>query len=77
LNNNFLIITISLMYHHSNVSILFADIVGFTSLSSKISAESLVWLLNSIFLDFDNLVDKVDGIEKIKTIGDCYMLCAG
>ena len=65
------------MYHHQNVSILFADIVGFTSLSSQISAESLVWLLNSIFLDFDNLVEKMDGVEKIKTIGDCYVLCAG
>lgn len=66
----------SLMYHHQNVSILYADIVGFTHFSSGVPAESLVWLLNSIFLDFDNLVE-TEQLEKIKTLGDCYVLCAG
>lgn len=59
-----------------DVSILFADINGFTSLSEKVSAYSLVDLLNEIFSEFDKLTDKY-GIEKIKTIGDCYMAAAG
>jgi len=66
----------SLMYQHQDVSILFADIVGFTHFSSGVPAETLVWLLNSIFLDFDNLIEN-ENLEKIKTIGDCYVLCAG
>jgi len=66
----------SLMYSHDNVSIFFADIVGFTKFSSSVSAETLVTILNSIFLGFDNLVDE-EHLEKIKTIGDCYVLCAG
>ena len=64
------------MYQHDNVSVLFADIVGFTKFSTSVSAETLVWLLNTIFLYFDNLVEK-EQLEKIKTIGDCYVLCAG
>jgi len=66
----------SLMYQHENVSILYADLVGFTSLSSKVSVEGLVWLLNSIFSDFDRIMEK-ESIEKVKTIGDCYVVCAG
>lgn len=66
----------SLMYPHDRVSIFFADIVGFTKFSSSVSAETLVTLLNTIFSRFDNLVDD-EQIEKIKTVGDCYVLCAG
>jgi PAS domain S-box-containing protein len=58
------------------VSVLFADIVGFTQLSSQISAEELVNLLNQIFSAFDHLVDR-HGLEKIKTIGDAYMVVSG
>lgn len=53
-------------------AILFADIVGFTSMSSKITATELVQLLNEIFLEFDSLAAQLH-VEKIKTIGDCYM----
>lgn len=60
----------------SDVTILFADIVGFTPLSSSLPPERLVELLNQIFSSFDCLTEKYD-IEKIKTIGDSYMVAAG
>lgn len=59
-----------------SVSVLFADIVGFTKLSSEISAIDLVSTLNIIFKAFDGLVER-HGLEKIKTIGDAYMVVAG
>ncbi len=58
------------------VSILFADIVGFTPLSSRLLPIDLVNLLNQIFSEFDALADEL-GLEKIKTIGDAYMVVAG
>ncbi|OGP53180.1 MAG: hypothetical protein A2W66_00735 [Deltaproteobacteria bacterium RIFCSPLOWO2_02_56_12] len=60
----------------SEVTILFADIVDFTGLSSHTSPEKLVELLNKVFSMFDQLAEK-HGVEKIKTIGDAYMACAG
>lgn len=59
-----------------DVSILFADIVGFTELSSQRSPQSLVKLLNHIFSMFDQLSEQY-GLEKIKTIGDAYMVVGG
>jgi len=58
------------------VTVLFADIVGFTKFSESVSAEVLVGLLNDIFTRFDGIADN-RGIEKIKTIGDSYMAVAG
>ena len=58
------------------VSILFADIVGFTPLSAQLSPIQVVELLNYIFSAFDALADQF-GLEKIKTIGDAYMVVAG
>jgi class 3 adenylate cyclase len=58
------------------VSVLFADIVGFTSLSSRTSPEALVTMLNELFSSFDRLAEH-HGLEKIKTIGDAYMVVAG
>jgi class 3 adenylate cyclase len=57
-------------------SILFADIQGFTTLASELSPSEIVTLLNEVFSVFDELVDEF-GLEKIKTIGDCYMVAAG
>ena len=57
-------------------SILFADVVDFTPLSAGMTAEELVALLDEVFSYFDALVEKY-GLEKIKTIGDCYMVAAG
>ncbi len=57
-------------------SILFADIVNFTPLSERLTATELITLLNDLFSEFDQLVAHY-GLEKIKTIGDCYMVAAG
>jgi len=62
--------------HFDEVSILFADIVGFTSLSERLSPVELVNLLNEVFSRFDELAEYL-GLEKIKTIGDAYMVAAG
>ena len=59
-----------------NVTVLFADIAGFTKLSSRISPTELVKLLNEIFSSFDFLAMQ-HGLEKIKTIGDAYMVVGG
>jgi class 3 adenylate cyclase len=61
---------------YTNVSVLFADIVGFTELSSQISPWELVELLNQIFSEFDALAE-LHQLEKIKTIGDAYMVVSG
>jgi class 3 adenylate cyclase len=58
------------------VTVLFADIVGFTALSSRTSPEALVGMLNELFSAFDRLAEEY-GLEKIKTIGDAYMVVAG
>jgi len=60
----------------SNVTILFSDLVGFTKLSSRLSASDLVGLLNGLFSEFDRLALNF-GVEKIKTIGDAYMVVGG
>ena len=58
------------------VTVLFADIVGFTKFSTGVSPERLVVLLNEIFTDYDTIADN-RGLEKIKSIGDAYMAAAG
>ncbi len=60
----------------SEVTVLFADIVGFTQLSSATSPEFVVAILNDVFAYFDDLCEKY-GLEKIKTIGDSYMAVSG
>lgn len=57
-------------------SILFADVVAFTPMAASMTPLGLVDLLNEVFQCFDTLVEKY-GVEKIKTIGDCYMVAAG
>lgn len=59
-----------------DVTVLFADIVGFTQIAASVSATTLVSLLNQIFSVFDRLSLKY-GLEKIKTIGDAYMVVGG
>jgi len=61
---------------YSAVSVLFADIVGFTKFSERVSADVLVHVLNDIFTRFDTIAD-CRGLEKIKTVGDAYMAVAG
>jgi class 3 adenylate cyclase len=58
-----------------NMGVLFADIAGFTTFSRALPPDALVLVLNQIFSAFDSLVEKY-GLEKIKTIGDAYMVVA-
>ena len=58
--------------HLDDVTVLFADLVGFTSAADKLKAEEIVKDINTIFLAFDTICDKF-GVEKVKTIGDSYM----
>ena len=62
--------------YSENVSILFADIVGFTPLSSSLTAQESVQLLDALFTRFDAEVARLD-LEKIRTIGDGYFVAAG
>jgi guanylate cyclase len=62
--------------HFEGASILFADVVNFTPMSATMSPDELVELLNEVFSVFDSLVEKYH-LEKIKTIGDCYMVASG
>ncbi|TAK03112.1 MAG: adenylate/guanylate cyclase domain-containing protein [Chloroflexota bacterium] len=59
-----------------DVTLLFADIVGFTELSSAMQPDELVEVLNEVFSVFDDLVEE-HGLEKVKTIGDAYMVVGG
>ena len=62
--------------HYTEVSVLFADMVGFTPLSACLEPVQVVELLNEAFSFFDSLLDKY-GVEKIRTIGDSYMAASG
>jgi adenylate cyclase len=62
--------------HYEAASVLFADVVEFTPMAATMTPLSLVDLLNEVFQCFDGLVEGHD-LEKIKTIGDCYMVAAG
>jgi len=59
-----------------SVTVLFADVVGFTPLASRTTPEGLVSLLDALFSRFDGLAERY-GLEKIKTIGDAYMVVGG
>lgn len=58
------------------VAVLFADLVGFTPLSERLSPEDVVNLLDGLFSEFDSIADRL-GLEKIKTIGDAYVVVGG
>ena len=61
---------------HTDVSIMFVDVAGFTELSARQDPTETVKLLNALFSDFDDVCDQM-GIEKIRTIGDGYMVVGG
>ena len=61
---------------YAECSVLFVDLAGFTALASNLAADDLVGLLDEIFSRFDDLTEK-HGLEKIKTMGDAYMVAAG
>ena len=60
----------------TSASILFADVVDFTPMAAKLTPAGVVGLLDQLFGQFDELVERYE-LEKIKTIGDCYMAAAG
>jgi len=62
--------------HFDEASILFADVVDFTPMSSRLDAREVVGILDRLFTSFDAVADR-HGVEKIKTIDDCYMVAAG
>lgn len=62
--------------HFDEVTIMFADLVGFTPLTAQLNPNKLLNVLNAVFSYMDDLVEKYK-VEKIKTIGDCYMIAAG
>ena len=62
--------------NHDQVTVLFADIVGFTVLANELAPKKLVHLLNHIFTSFDEIANQ-RGLEKIKTLGDAYMIVGG
>jgi adenylate cyclase len=62
--------------HYESASVLFADVVKFTPMAATMPPLRLVDLLNDVFHCFDDLVERYE-LEKIKTIGDCYMVAAG
>lgn len=62
--------------HHDGVTVLFADVVGFTALSTRLPAAKVVELLDEVFHRIDDIVDR-HGVEKIRTVGDAYMAVAG
>ena len=62
--------------HFDEATVIFADIVGFGKITARMKAYEIVGCLNHLFSEFDRLAEDV-GVEKIKTIGDNYMACAG
>ena len=62
--------------HYEDASVLFADVVDFTPFAQALSPRRTVEVLNELFTEFDHLAERF-GLEKIKTIGDAYMVVAG
>jgi guanylate cyclase len=62
--------------HYDSVTVMFADLVNFTQISARMPPTQLIDLLSQVFLRFDQLAEKYK-VEKIKTIGDAYMVIAG
>jgi len=67
---------INIAQGHADVTVMFADIIGFTRMTEELSPVETVKILNDIFSIFDDVADQYR-VEKIKTIGDAYMACAG
>ncbi len=66
----------SFAQRYSSATVFFADIANFTPLAASMLPEELVQILSEVFIVFDNVLER-HGLEKIKTIGDCYMVASG
>ena len=62
--------------HYESVTVMFADLINFTKMSENLPATQLIELLSQVFIQFDELAEKHQ-VEKIKTIGDAYMVISG
>ena len=62
---------------HEQVTILFTDIVGFTSMSQTVAPQQVMEFLHELFLRFDDLVDMNSSLWKVETIGDAFMVASG
>ena len=62
--------------HYDSVTVMFADLINFTQMSEKMTPTQLIELLSQVFVKFDELAEKYQ-VEKIKTIGDSYMVISG
>ena len=62
---------------HEQVTILFTDIVGFTSMSQTVAPQQVMEFLHKLFLRFDDLVDMNSSLWKVETIGDAFMVASG
>jgi len=62
---------------HDSVSVLFADIAGFTPMSDAMAPEAVMALLHTLFSRYDDALTAIPGLYKVETIGDCYMAAAG
>jgi len=67
---------VNIVDSYPEATVLFADLVGFTTLAAHIDSAQVVYLLNEVFCAFDVLAEK-QGLEKIKTVGDAYVLAGG
>ena len=61
---------------HESVSVLFSDVVGFTEISARLAPADLIEELNELFSGFDAICERT-GVEKIKTVGDAYLVIGG
>ena len=64
-------------FRHENVTILFTDIVGFTSMSQTVAPQQVMEFLHDLFVRFDDLVDMDPSLWKVETIGDAFMVASG
>merc|ERR1712157_485020 len=62
---------------HHEVTILFTDIVGFTSMSQTVAPQQVMEFLHDLFVRFDDLVDMDPSLWKVETIGDAFMVVSG
>merc|ERR1711862_785438 len=62
---------------HEQVTILFTDIVGFTSMSQTVAPQQVMEFLHDLFVCFDDLVDMDPSLWKVETIGDAFMIASG
>jgi len=67
----------SIAHMHVDITILFTDIVGFTSMSQECEPYEIMHFLHSLFVEFDNLIERDEHLWKVETVGDAFMVASG